>query len=178
MPRNYQKKGSYQKYSYEDMEKALTLVNDENKSVYYASKETGVPYETLRRCLHDASNIVIGKAGRRPVLSMEEEEQLIVALEYSARCGYPQDRDDVAEMVKTFLDTLGRKTPFHNNRPGKDWMITFVRRHEDTLRPHKPELLTKARSDGLSELVVTMFFIACWKRKLEKRTLHQRVFTT
>ena len=38
MPRNYQKKGSYKKYSYEDMEKALTLVNDENKSVYNASK--------------------------------------------------------------------------------------------------------------------------------------------
>ena len=82
MPRNYQKKGSYQIYSYEDMEKALTLVNDEDKSVYYASKETGVPYETLHRHLHDGSNIVIGKAGRRPVLSMEEEEQLIVALEY------------------------------------------------------------------------------------------------
>ena len=109
------------------MEKALTLVNDENKSVYYASKETGVPYETLHRHLHDGSNIVIGKAGRRPVLSIEEEEQLIVALEYRARCGYPQDRDDVAEMVKTFLETLGRKTPFDNNCPGKDWMITFVR---------------------------------------------------
>ena len=120
MTRNYQKKGSYQKYSYEDMEKALTLVNDENKSVYYVSKETGVPYETLRRRLHDGSNIVIGEAGRRPVLSMEQEEQLIVAPEYSERCGYPQDRDDVAEMVKIFLDTLGRKIPFDNNRPGKD----------------------------------------------------------
>ena len=27
---------------------------------------------------------------------MEEEEQLITALKYSAECGYPQDRDDVA----------------------------------------------------------------------------------
>ena len=27
---------------------------------------------------------------------MEEEEQLMTALKYSAECGYAQDRDDVA----------------------------------------------------------------------------------
>ena len=58
------------------MERALTLVNDENKSVYYASKKTDVPYEMLHKCIYD----------RGQVLSMEEEEQLTVALEYSARC--------------------------------------------------------------------------------------------
>ena len=37
---------------------------------------------------------------------MEEEEQLITALKYAVECSYPRDRDDVAEMVKTFLDSL------------------------------------------------------------------------
>ena len=102
------------------MERALDLVNDEKKSVYYASKQTGVPYETLWRRITHESNIVIGKASRKPVLSMEEEEQLITALKYSAEFGYPQDRDDVAEMVQTFLDSLDRPNPFNNNYPGKD----------------------------------------------------------
>ena len=102
------------------MERALALVNDKKKSVYYASRQTGVPYKTLRRQITHESNIVIGKAGRKPVLSMEEEEQLITALKYSAEFGYPQDRDDAAEMVQTFLDSLDRPNPFNNNYPGKD----------------------------------------------------------
>ena len=61
-------------------------------------------------------------------------------------------------MVKTFLECLDRPNPFNINFPGKDWMISFVRRHKETLRPCKPELLTKARSEGLSENVVTMFY--------------------
>ena len=97
MPRNYKKKESYQNYSFNDIERALALVNDEKKSVYYASKQTGVPYETLRGQITHESNIVIEKAGRKLVLSVEEEEQLITALKYSAECGY---RDDVAQMVK------------------------------------------------------------------------------
>ena len=89
---NYKKKGNYQNYSFK-----------EKKTVYYASNQTGVPYETLQRRITRESNIVIGKAGRKPILSMLEEEQLLTALKYSAECGYPQDRDDVAEIGKTFL---------------------------------------------------------------------------
>ena len=102
------------------MGRTLALVNDEKKSVYYASKQTGVPYETLRRRITHESNIVIGKVGRKPVLLTKEEEQLITALKYSA------DVDDIAEMVKTFLDSLDRPNPFNNNYSGKDWMISFV----------------------------------------------------
>ena len=69
------------------MERALALVNDEKKPVYYASKQTGVPYKTLWRSITHESNIVIGKASRKPVLSMEDEEQLTTALKYSAECG-------------------------------------------------------------------------------------------
>ena len=158
------------------MEKTLALVNDEKISVYYASKQTGVPYGTLRRRITNESNIVIGKASKKPVLSVEEEEQLITALKYSAECGYPQDRDDVAEMVKTFLDSLDRPNPFNNNYPGKDWMISFVRRHKETLRPCKLELLTKVRSEGLSENVVTMFYSLLEDEIQEKNILPKSIY--
>ena len=158
------------------MERALAFVNDEKKSVYYASKQTGVPYEILQRRITHESNIVIGKAGRKPVLSMEEEEQLMTALKYSAECSYPQDRDDVAEMIKIFLDSLDRPNPFSNNYPGKDWMISFVRRHKEILRPHKPELLTKARSEGLSENVVTVFYNLLEEEIQEKSIVPESIY--
>ena len=158
------------------MERALAFVNDEKKSVYYASKQTGVPYKILRRQITHESNIVIGKAGRKPVLSMEEEDQLMTALKYSAECGYPQDRDGVAEMVKIFLDSLDRPNPFCNNYPGKDWMISFVHRHKKILRPHKPELLTKARSGGLSENVVTVFYSLLQEEIQEKSIVPESIY--
>ena len=107
---------------------------------------------------------------------MEEEEQLITALKYSAEYGYPQDRDDVAEVVKTFLDSLDRKNTFNNNYPGKDWMISFVRRHKETLRPRKPELLTKARSEGLSDNVVTIFYSLLEEEIREKNIVPESIY--
>ena len=39
----------------------------------------------------------------------------------------------------------------------KDWMISFVRRYQEILIAWKPKLLTKSRSEGLSEEVINMF---------------------
>ena len=107
---------------------------------------------------------------------MEEEEQLITALKYAVECSYPRDRDDVAEMVKTFLDSLDRPNTFNYNYPGKDWMISFVHRHKETLKPRKPELLTKARSEGLSEIVVTMFFNLLEEEIREKNIVPESIY--
>ena len=79
-------------------------------------------------------------------------------------------------MVKTFLDSLDRPSPFNNNYPGKDWMISFVRRHKETLRPRKPELLTKARSEGLSENVVTMFYSLLEEEIREKNIVPESIY--
>ena len=75
----------------------LALVRDENKSVYNASKQTGVPYET--------SSV---NRGRRTVNS---RTGLI------CKMWLPQDREDVANMVKTFLESLNQPNPFNDGRP-------------------------------------------------------------
>ena len=53
---------------------------------------------------------------------------------------------------------MDRPNAFNNDYLGKDLMISFVRGYKETLRPCKPDLLTKARSEGLSENVVTIFY--------------------
>ena len=44
-----------------------------------------MPYETLYWRIDDDDGSIIGKAGRKPVLSIEEIEQLILALELISR---------------------------------------------------------------------------------------------
>ena len=40
-------------------------------------------------------------------------------MEYSAKDGYPQDRDDVVEMIKASIDSLNWQNPFNDGRPRK-----------------------------------------------------------
>ena len=55
-------------------------------------------------------------------------------------------------------------------------MISFVCRHRETLRQRKPELLRKARSEGLSENVVTMFYSLLEDEIQEKNILPKSIY--
>ena len=59
-------------------------------------------------------------------------------------------------MVITFCKKLNRENPCKDGIPGKEWLIN--KRHASKHLQHKPELLTKARSDALSETTVDSFF--------------------
>ena len=60
-------------------------------------------------------------------------------------------------MVRTFCEKLDRENPFKDGIPGKEWLIAFKKRHASKLAQRKPELLTKAQSDALSETTVDSF---------------------
>ena len=115
-----------------------------------------VPKDTLRRRLKD-NNYENKRQGRNTVLSYEEEDILVHALQYTASCGFPQDSDDIKEMVRTFCEKLDRENPFKDGIPGKEWLNAFAKRHASKPAQRKSELLTKARSDALSETTVDSF---------------------
>ena len=115
-----------------------------------------VPKETLRRRLKD-NNYEKKRQGWKTVLSYEEEDILVHALQYTASCGFPQDSGDIKEMVRTFCEKLDRENPFKDGIPGKEWLNAFKKRHALKLAQCKPKLLTKARSDALSETTVNSF---------------------
>ena len=168
MVRNYKSK-KVQRYTEDDMKKAIKLVIEGKMKVYGAAKKCDIPYETLRaRILHERAEFgqpLLAKyqdqdytTGRKRALSDDEEEQIVVALEYAGMCGMGLDRYDIAEIVKSYVDMIGRETPFKDNKPGKDWMMSFVKRHKDRIRPRKAELLTKARNENLSEEIVNEYY--------------------
>ena len=120
-------------------------------SLHIVCKRYSVPYPTGHRWLNKYSlDIAIStRVGRPAAISQEEEELLVVAIEYSAKCGFPFDRNDIVDIKKIFFLSSGRKNQFHNGKPGKDWLSSFIRRNKRRITPRKPALLTKSRANAL-----------------------------
>ena len=74
---------------------------------------------------------------------------------YLADKGFPQDREDIKLMVKSYITLTSKNTPFKDDKPGKDWCI---KRWNVVLGKRKPELLTKARATDLSLKTLTYYF--------------------
>ncbi|XP_065662787.1 uncharacterized protein LOC136085412 [Hydra vulgaris] len=148
MPREYQRK-TIGTYDHSKLMTAIQLVK-EGESVYSVSKSSGIPYGTLYRRSHDQiqrNDKKIG-SGRGFVLNNTKENLLVEALMYLADKGFPQDREDIKLMVKSY--------------------ITFI-----VLGKRKPELLTKARANDLSLKTLTDFF-ELYEKTLNNNNLFDR----
>ena len=137
-------------------------------SMRKASKHFKIPYTTVHRWVNNP-DLKVG-AGRPTALSQEAEELIIVALETLASWGHSQDRDQLKDIVQSFVLATGIATPFTNGRPGPDWCKGFEERWAHRLKRRKPESLARNRADALSPEVVTHFY-ALWKHILEENDL-------
>ena len=157
MPREYQRK-TICTYDHSKLMTAIQLVKA-GDSVYNVSKSSEIPYGTCRRT-HDQiqrNDKRIG-SGRGFVLRSTEEKLLVEALMYLADKGFPQDREDIKLIVKFYITSTRKNTPFKDDKPGKDWCISFEKRWNVVLGKRKPELLTKAKATDLSLKKLTDFF--------------------
>ena len=100
MPRNYKKK-TQSKYNLESLNKAKELVEKGKYLISSAAKAKGLPKETLR-----SANKTPGKqgSGRKLVLTKEEEELIVVALEKCSALVWPVGSEEITLMVKSYLD--------------------------------------------------------------------------
>jgi hypothetical protein len=71
-----------------------------------------------------------GVIGRPTVLTKMEEEVLVSRIVLFGQYNYPVSKRHLRDMVKAYLDKK-RDTPFVNNRPGKNWVKAFLKRHKD-----------------------------------------------
>ena len=101
-------------YTEEDVKRAVVLVVEDGQSTLSAAKEMGVPYETVNRWMLKGVPNKIGSGGKR-VLSASKEELIAVALNKCGGMGWPIGFEDIKPMVKSYLDSLGRKTCFKDN---------------------------------------------------------------
>lgn len=96
-------------------------------SVYKASKLYNVPETTLRNKRQDLySN---EKCGKKPVLNLNEEEQIVDWIHYLCKCGFPVTKKQLLHTVSKLVKDLGRPNKFKDGVPGKKWILGFTQRH-------------------------------------------------
>lgn len=108
------------------LEQAIEAVRERRMSLRQAAKDYEVPRATLcDRLKEDAQE----KLGRPTELTMEEEAVLVERLIIMGNWGFPLSTNDLRHVIQTYLNEQGRATRFINNRPGKDFVKGFMKRH-------------------------------------------------
>jgi transposase-like protein len=117
------------RYTPADMERAISMVQQEDYAVARAAEICGVPRVTLIDRLAGSHK---GEVGRPNVLSVAEEKALVQVLVQMGQYNYPLTKRHLSEMVKNYLDKT-RETRFIDNRPGRVWIKNFLERHKDQI---------------------------------------------
>ena len=63
----------------------------------------------------------------KKALSPEEEALIVTAVQACHDANQQLDRTDVKELVRGYLQKIGRTGRFHEDRPGKVWMRGFLK---------------------------------------------------
>ncbi|WAR19780.1 hypothetical protein MAR_001618, partial [Mya arenaria] len=71
------------------------------------------------------------RVGHNTVLAEDEERRIADLAIHMARIGYRGTRQELANTVKKILDDNGRTNLFKDNKPGKEWLSGFFRRHPE-----------------------------------------------
>ncbi|XP_018392970.1 PREDICTED: uncharacterized protein LOC108772024 [Cyphomyrmex costatus] len=131
MGRIYKRKAdssAYFKYSTEQLENAIAKCRKGERSIRKIAEEYEVPFSTIRDKL---KNKHVKKHGHPCELSSTEETTVVEALKTAGSWGFPLTVHDLRNIVQMYLTQLKRQTRFKNNRPGRDWVASFFKRHAD-----------------------------------------------
>lgn len=131
-------------YKEEQLSEAMAAIRNGMK-IREASRVFGVPRGTLQDRLHLRVPEVPRKMGPNSVLTKEEETALkdwCIAL---AKCGFPLKCEDLLNTVHNIISEENRPNPFVNNRPGKKWYQSFLKRNPE-LSERTPENISKGRA--------------------------------
>ncbi len=140
------------------LEKAVTAIKRDKLCVRDAAKLYKVDKSTLSRRLK--LGVSKKKSGGQSSIPPEHELELVECLKVKARWGFAETISEIKNHVHQFVaanikkDTevglyLRKYCKFHNNRPGKDWIIGFMKKYG--LSAKCPSALEKSRKSAASD---------------------------
>ena len=131
MVRNNKKKCTGGRKSYannEAMAAAYNSVMAKEMSSNQAAKHYGVDKKSLLRRVRNEIPIE-AHPGRQTVLSPSQEQELAECLIIFAEWGWGFGKEEVKDIIQDFIREKELKNPFKEDRPGRDWLDGFLRRH-------------------------------------------------
>lgn len=144
-------KGKMLNYSIQQMDNAIEDVL-RGIPVATAAKKHNVPRITLLYKSRGKSPRE-RKMGPQSYLTIQEEKVFVNWIIAVAKAGFPIGKEDLLDSVQHLLNNSKREVPFKDNRPGKTWYHSFLKRNpEITLRT--PQNLTVSRASVKKEHIV------------------------
>ncbi|XP_025413319.1 uncharacterized protein LOC112685607 isoform X1 [Sipha flava] len=157
MPNKYERipgRRTYINYSDETLQQALDEVRQKKLSYREAYQKYGLSISTLSRKINKKN---VNKYGGQNVLTPLEEKCIVYAILYASDWDFPFEKDDVKNLVKSYLDRAGKNLkPFKNNLPGEVWYKNFIQRHNKALKIRLGEDIKCSRA-AVSRTVVNEY---------------------
>lgn len=151
------------RYTKEDMEEAIRLVQEKNYSVKRAAlainsiKKTVVPRMTLNDRMNRKSPEKEPRVGRPVELSVETEEAIVKCLVLCAEYQYPMKKRDVRLLIQSYCIENSIETRWKDSKPGTDWVRSFQRRWSHKVKVRKPTNIKRCRAKVSPEIVREYF---------------------
>ncbi|KAI5709838.1 hypothetical protein M8J75_003632 [Diaphorina citri] len=158
MPRNYKTPAGSVQYKKQDpglIEKAVEYQKETGKPFRQVAQKFGINYSVLYRHIKKKN---VRKIGGQTVLTSAEESLIATNLAKCAEWGYPLDLFDLRLIVKSYLDRGGQVVKrFKNNMPGRDFALSFMKRHEKDLASRLCQNIKRARASVSPEVIDEYF---------------------
>ena len=137
---------------------ALEEINENRTSIREIGKQYGIPESTLRKrrdMLKEGIPLV--GSGSKTALTPEHKKQLALCIGKLCTHGFSPTQSQVTDLVKDYVSLHVIKTPFKENRPGKEWLRNFMKRNK--LNTKKANMISYVcMPDTSNPFVVYNFF--------------------
>lgn len=143
------------KYTEEELVNAVNTIMRKEKSLNQVNKETGIPKSTLSNKVNNKVPI-LRKMGPSTILSLNEEDKIVNWILAKAKVGFPVHPENIKDSIQKVLKSFPRKNPFKDDRPGKKWLFSFLKRHQEIGKRHT-EIISKARA-AVTENSIRLWF--------------------
>ena len=121
------------KYDNTLVDQAVSLVKSGSLTLGEASRRYQIPKTTLHDRVHNKYKS--DHIGAKTALTQSEKQRIANWSLHMSRIGYGRTRQELCGIVKKILHEDGRKTPFIENKPGRQWVRGYFKCHPElTLR--------------------------------------------
>ena len=160
MGRKYEKTSNRGMCQISSMQNAIRAIRRGELSIRKASATYELPKTTVMRYLQSCEMPENAKPlGRRPILSLAQENELVVHIKDMEQALFGLTTDDARTLVYQYCEMNSIVHPFdqETKQAGWDWLYGVLKRHRE-ISLRSPEPTSLARAVGFNRPQVQKFF--------------------